>query len=167
MSGLLDQGVMAVHLLSAAAWFGALVYRAFFVDPKASEFFAGAAEYERFALDLADGMRQVVMAALLTCGLSGFVLAGLRWNPADGWLALVAGKAGLWAVAFAVFAYISWVYWPRRVFATADEWPPVRRQGLILSLVMIGIAGSGMVLGQLAQGLRPAGTTSWPLVVPK
>ena len=42
----------------------------------------------------------------------------------------------------------SWVYWPRRVFATADEFPKVRRQGLALALVMIGIAASGMVLGQ-------------------
>jgi hypothetical protein len=157
---LLDQAVMAVHLLSAAAWFGALVYRTLFVDPKAQKFFAAGAGFERFSLDLAHGMRRVVMAALLTCGLSGFVLVGLRWSASDGWLALVAGKAGLWAVAFAVFAYVSWVYWPRRVFATADEWPAVRRWGLLLSLAMIGIAGLGVVLGQLAQAIRTAGPIS-------
>jgi hypothetical protein len=153
MSGtlLLDRLAAAVHLLSAAAWFGALVYRAFFVDPKARKFFAGGAGYERFSLDLADGMRYVVLVALLTCGLSGFALVGLRWSPADGWLVLVAGKAGLWAVAFALFAYISWVFWPRRVFADAADWPAVRRQGLALSLVMIGIAGLGIVLGQAAR----------------
>src|SRR5690349_10772635 len=70
---LLDQVAAAIHLLSAAAWFGALVYRAFFVDPKALRFFGGGAGYERFSLDLAHGMRAVVLAALLTCGLSGFV----------------------------------------------------------------------------------------------
>ena len=157
MIWLLDQAATAVHLLSAAAWFGALVYRTLFVDPKALRFFAAGAEYERFSLDLAHGMRRVVTAALLTCGLSGFVLVGLRWNPADGWLTLIAGKAGLWAVAFAVFAYVSWVFWPRRVFATADEWPAIRRQGLALSLTMIGIAGLGIVLGQLAQAPRSCG----------
>src|SRR5262245_31090851 len=146
-----DQIAAAVHMMSAAAWFGALVYRVFFVDPKAHKFFAGGAGFERFSLDLAHGMRYVVLLALLICGLSGFVLVGLRWSAADGWLELVAGKAGLWAVALALFAYISWVFWPRRVFAAAADWPATRRQGLALALVMIGIAGLGFVLGQAAR----------------
>jgi hypothetical protein len=148
---LLDRVAAGAHVLAAAAWFGALVYRAFFVDPRALRFFAGGAAYERFSLDLAHGMRYVVLAALLTCGLSGFVLIGLRWSPSEGWLALVAGKAGLWAVGLGLFAYISWVFWPRRVFAGPAEWPAVRRQGRALALVMIGIAGLGIVLGQAAQ----------------
>jgi hypothetical protein len=160
VSGLLDQAIAAVHHLSAAAWFGALVYRVFFVDPKAIKFFGAGAEFERFSLDLADGMRYVVMAALLTCGLTGFVLVGLRWNSNDGWLELMATKAGLWTIAFALFAYISWVFWPRRVFAVASDWPSVRRQGLILSLVMIGVAGLGFVLGQLGQAARNAAILS-------
>ena len=154
---LLDQAVAAVHLLSAAAWFGALVYRAFFVDPRALAFFRGGAEHERFSLELAHGMRYVVLLALFTCGLSGFVLVGLRWTPADGWLALMAAKAAFWAVGFALFAYISWVFWPRRVFAGPADWPRVRRQGAALALLMIGIAGLGIVLGQLGQGVRAAG----------
>lgn len=154
MTPLLDSTLAAIHLFSGAAWFGALVYRTFFVDPKALRFLGGGRAYERFSLDLAHGMRPVVLAALLACGLSGFALAGLRWHPADDWLALIAGKVGLWAVAFAAFAYVSWVFWPRRVFATADEWPGIRRQGLVVSLVMIGIAGLGIVLGQLSQAVR-------------
>ena len=157
MTTLLEQVVAMAHLLSASAWFGALVFRTFFVDPKARRFLNDGSSYERFSLDLAHGMRGVVLLALLTCGLSGFVLVGLRWDPAEGWLALVAGKAGLWAVGFAVFAYISWVFWPRRVFATVDEWPAIRRQGLVLALVMIGIAGLGIVLGQLSQAARQFG----------
>jgi hypothetical protein len=154
MSSLIEQAAAAVHLLSAAAWFGALVYRAFFVDPRATRFFAPA-EHERFALHLADGMRYVVLAALLACGLSGFALLGLRWNPsAPGWLTLMGLKAGVWAAAFAVFAYISWVYWPRRVFAVSSEYGAIRRQGLGLALVMIAFAGLGMVLGQVGQALR-------------
>lgn len=151
---LLDLTLAAVHGLSAAAWFGALVYRTLFVDPKAQAFLGSGAEYERFSLHLAHGMRYVVLAALLTCGLSGFALAGLRWSADDGWRALVAGKVGLWLVAGALFAYISWVFWPRRVFADAGQWRRVRRQGLVLSGVMIGIAGLGFVLGQAAQVMR-------------
>ena len=151
---LIDQFVAAVHHLSAAAWFGALVYRAFFVDPKAFKFFRVSAEFEHFSLALAHGMRYVVLAALLTCGLSGFVLVGLRWNSAGSWVALMACKLTLWVIAFALFAYISWVFWPRRVFAAGDELSRVRRQGLVLGLVMIGIAALGIVLGQLGQGVR-------------
>ena len=162
MTALLDQVLITIHLLSAAAWFGALVYRTLFVDSKAIRFFAGGPDFERFSLDLAHGMRGVVLTALLACGLSGFALMGLRWCPGNGWAALNAGKAGLWAVAFAVFAYVSWVYWPRRVFATADEWSGVRRQGLVLSLLMIGIAGLGIVVGQLSQAARVSGSgDSW------
>src|SRR3954463_2168112 len=144
MTPLLGKVVATAHLVSAAAWFGALVYRTLFVDPKAIRFLGGGSAYERFSLDLAHGMRGVVLVALLMCALSGFALAGVRWNSADGWQALVAGKVGLWAFAFAAFAYVSWVFWPRRVFATADEWAAVRRHGLILSFVMIGIAAVGM-----------------------
>lgn len=151
---ILNECVSSVHVLSSAAWFGALVYRAFFVEPKASRFFRGSAEYERFSLDLAHGMRYVVMSALIVCGLSGFTLLGLHWNRSEGWLSLMAGKAGLWLVACVLFAYISWVFWPRRVFASEEEWPRVRRQGFILACAMIGIAGVGFVLGQFAQAIR-------------
>ncbi|HVK11210.1 MAG TPA: hypothetical protein VM597_20745 [Gemmataceae bacterium] len=148
---MLERLLATVHLLSGAAWFGALVYRVFFVDPKAARFLNRGPEFERFSLDLAHGMRLVVLAALLACGLSGFVWLGLKWNSGETWLTLMGVKAGLWAVALALFAYISWVFWPRRVFATADEWPRVRRQGVWLALTMIGIAAAGMVLGQVAR----------------
>jgi hypothetical protein len=154
MTAILEPVLAAIHLLSAAAWFGALGYRLFVVDPKARKLVGDGTELERFALHMADGMRWAVLAALLTCGLSGFALAGLRWNPSADWFALIAIKAGLWAVALAGFTYVSWVYWPRRVFATADEWAGVRRRGLLLSLTMIGVAGLGMVLGQLCAAAR-------------
>jgi hypothetical protein len=160
MTGFIEHALAAVHLLSAAGWFGALGYRLFFVDPKAMTFLDGGAEFERFALHLADGMRRVALAALLTCGLSGFALAGLRWNTADGWVALVASKTGLWLIAFAGFAYVSWVFWPRRVFATVDEWAGVRRQGVLISLAMVAIASLGIVLGQLCQAARTTGEWS-------
>jgi uncharacterized membrane protein len=156
MSRLLEHSLAAIHMLSAAAWLGALVYRVFFVDRKATKFFQRESEYERYSLDLAHGMRYVVMAALIACGLSGFVMAGLRWNASESWLSIMVAKTVLWMIASALFAYISWVFWPRRVFADASEWPGLRRQGLLLSLVMIGIAALGMVLGQIAQTLAIA-----------
>ncbi|WP_020471827.1 hypothetical protein [Zavarzinella formosa] len=148
---LLDHLLAAVHLLSGAAWFGALVYRTFFVDPKAMRFFHEGTEFERYSLDLAHGMRYVVMLALVTCGLSGFVLLGLRWNSSQGWLAFMGIKSGLWIIAFGLFGYISWVFWPKRVFATRTELPRLHRQGFLLAFTMIVIAATGMMLGQLAK----------------
>ncbi|MSR53116.1 MAG: hypothetical protein EXS09_07465 [Gemmataceae bacterium] len=154
---ILDECVSAIHHLSAAAWFGALVYRAFFLDPKARRFFDDGAKYERFSLELAHGMRFVVMVALATCGLTGFFLIGSKWNSSDAWVIAILGKTGLWIVACALFAYISWVFWPRRVFAVRSEWPRVHRQGLILTVTMIAIAASGFLLGQTARALREMG----------
>jgi hypothetical protein len=149
-----EQIVAMIHLIAAAGWFGALVYRTLFVDPRALRFFGQTDGYEQFSLALADRMRWVVMAALLTSGLSGFVLLGLRWNPSAGWQTLMLVKAVSWTIAFAVFAYISWVFWPRRLFAIQSEYRKVRRQGLALALTMITLAGLGIVLGQLGQTVR-------------
>jgi len=150
----LEEAIRVVHSLSAAAWFGSLVYRTFCVDPKLKSFFGNGKTFEHASLHLAQGMRYVVLAALFICGLSGFALAGLRWNSNENWLTLMACKTGLWLLAFALFAYISWVFWPRRVFADSGDWPSVRRQGIVMSFVMIGLAGLGFVLGQLGQTVR-------------
>ena len=150
-ANLLEDVLRIIHSLAAAAWFGALVYRTFFVDPKLKSFLGNGASFEHASLHLAHGMRYVVLMALVVCGLTGFALAGLRWNLSDGWLTLMAAKSVLWLIAFGIFAYISWVFWPRRVFADETDWLRVRRQGLAISLTMIGLAGLGFVLGQLGQ----------------
>lgn len=147
----LEQVVAAIHTLSSAAWLGSLVYRVLFVDPKAMRSLGDGAEFERFSLDLAHGMRYVVVLALLSCGLSGFGLLGLQWTAAEIWQILMLTKGALWLIAAGLFTYISWVYWPRRVFADEMEWPAVRRQGVLLSFIMIGIASLGFVFGQLAR----------------
>src|SRR5579871_2853729 len=117
-----EQVLIWAHGLSAAAWFGAIFYRTLIVDPKAFGYFADRADYERFSTHLAHGMRYVVTAGLLTCGLSGFALAGLRWEPANGvWVGLIAAKVGVWAAACGLFTYVSWVHWPWRCLAAPDE----------------------------------------------
>ncbi len=154
MLELTEHLLAAAHLISGAAWFGALVYRTLFVDPKAIKFFKTDGEFERFSLDLAHGMRYVVLLALVTCGGSGFLLLGMRWTPSQEWLTLMGVKTALWVVAFGLFGYISWVFWPKRVFATGDEVKKLRRQGLALTVVMIVIAVAGMALGQWAKSWR-------------
>jgi hypothetical protein len=155
---LLEQLLFCVHGLSAAAWFGAIFYRTLVVDGKAFRFFADAADYERFSTHLAHGMRYLVSAGMLTCAASGFVLAGLRWNPDSGlWLGLVAAKVAVQLAAAGVFAYVSYVHWPWRSLAAPEECAGYRREGRRLALAMVGLSGTGFLLGQACRLAYPAG----------
>lgn len=155
--GILEQFLYWVHGLSAAAWFGGIFYRTIVIDPKAFRYFRDRAEYERFSTHLAHGMRYFVTAGLLTCGLSGFALLGLRWEvSSDGLMGVMGAKVAVWLLACGLFAYVSWVHWPWRAFATPAEFRGYRRQGIVLAVGMVLLAGTGFALGQacrLAAGL--------------
>ena len=146
---LLEQFLYCVHGLSAAAWFGAIFYRAAVVDGKALSFFAKRSDYEHFSTHMAHNMRYFVIAGLLTCGLSGFALLGLKWDGASAaWLALMAAKGGVWLAAMGLFTYVSWVHWPWRALSAPEEFAAYRRQGQRLAYAMVLLAGTGFALGQ-------------------
>lgn len=153
---LLEQVLFWAHGLSAAAWFGAIFYRTLVVDSKAFGYFPDHADYERFSTHLAHGMRYLVTAGLLTCGLSGFALAGLRWHAGNAaWIGLMAAKIAVWLAACGLFAYVSWVHWPWRSLASPSEFRGYRREGIVLACAMVLLSGTGFILGQacrLAQG---------------
>lgn len=151
---LLELFLYWVHGLSAAAWFGAIFYRAAVVDRKAFTFFARPAEYEHFSTHLAHNMRYFVTAGLLVCGLSGFALVGLKWDGASAaWLALTGAKAGAWLAACGLFTYVSWVHWQWRACAAPAESGYYRKQGQRLAYAMVILAGTGFALGQAARAL--------------
>lgn len=151
-SKLLEQFLYWVHGLSGAAWFGAIFYRTLVVDGKAFAYFDRTADYERFSTHLAHNMRYFVTAGLLTCGLSGFALVGLKWDGAStAWLALMAAKAGVWLGACGLFTYVSWVHWPWRALAAPAEFATYRRHGQRLAVGMVVLAGTGFALGQGAR----------------
>lgn len=152
---LLEQLLVWAHGMSAAAWFGGIFYRTFIVDPKAFAYFQNRADYERFSTHLAHGMRYVVTAGLLTCGLTGFALAGLRWVPSAAWLGLMAAKLVVWLGACGLFAYVSWVHWPWRSLSAPHEFAAYRRQGQVLAATMVLLAGTGFALGQACRMTLP------------
>ena len=153
----LEQVLFWVHGMSAAAWFGAIFYRTLVVDGKAFRYFTGAADYERFCTHMADGMRYVVAAGMLTCATSGFLLAGWRWNPDNAvWLGPVGAKVAVQVAAAGLFAYVSYVHWPWRSFAAPEESPKYRREGQRLALAMVALSGLGFVLGQACRLAYPA-----------
>lgn len=154
---LLEQVLFWAHGLSAAAWFGAIFYRTAVIDGKAFAYFADRREYERFSTHLAHGMRYLVTAGLLTTGLTGFALAGLRWASGnDTWASLMAAKVVAWLLACGLFAYVSWVHWPWRSLAAPAEMPGYRREGVWLACGMVALSGTGFLLGQACRLAYPA-----------
>ena len=146
----LHAALLAVHLLSVAAWFGALIYRTFVVNVRARIYFDKRdRDYEEFMLVLTDGARRVVLAALLAGGLSGVGLLALRSQRlADPvWAAMLLTKSALFALLFAGFVYISWWLWPRRSFALPAEFPAEQRHSHVVALVMLGLLTVAMLLG--------------------
>jgi uncharacterized membrane protein len=146
----IEFALSTIHYLAGAVWFGALIYRTFFVDPRAKRFFERPQQYEHYALNLAQGMRWVVLLALVITGATGFTLVGLRWQDDAMWQRLMLAKVIIWIVALGIFAYISWVYWPQRVFMVPSESKRLNAQGLGLALGMIAISGLGILLGRIA-----------------
>lgn len=151
---LLEQLLFWVHGLSGAAWFGAIFYRTLVIDAKAFSFFARVQDYEHFSTHLAHNMRYFVLAGLLTCGLSGFAILGVRWDGANAvWLALMATKAAVWLGACVLFTYVSWVHWPWRACAAPEEFAAYRQHGQRLAVAMVVLAGAGFALGQACRAV--------------
>jgi hypothetical protein len=151
---LLEQFLFWVHGLSAAAWFGAIFYRAAVIDNKAFTYFAQRRDYEHFSTHLAHNMRYFVLAGLFTCGLSGFALIGLKWDGQNAaWLMLMFTKAAVWLGALGLFTYVSWVHWPWRALAAPTEFEQYRRDGQRLAYAMVVLAGTGFAFGQAARAI--------------
>jgi Flp pilus assembly protein TadB len=139
--------VALVHAGLAAAWIGGMTYSLFVVQPKLRRFF-GPDEDSREALTavIASGNRWKVLALIALIGLSGLVLVWLTSSPL--WLHVV--KAFLLLGATAVFWYVSWRHWPRRIFATPTERPVLQRQLHLLATTMLVLSATAFTLGVIA-----------------
>jgi hypothetical protein len=85
-------------------------------------------------------------------GLAAVAMAGDH-RPGAGWTAVIVAKAVLLALAMAVFAYVSWRLWPRRVFALPAELPRLYRVFRRAAYTMIVMVGAEIVLGVAARTL--------------
>ena len=139
------------HALGAAVWLGAMSYSLVVAQPRLLRLFGSPQAAEEPATVLAAGARWRVVGliGLLAATGAGLVLAVGADRSAWWWAAVIA-KAALTAVAAAVFWYVSWRMWPRRLFAlpgeVAGHQARFRRAGALL-LVTVGAA---FVLGVAA-----------------
>lgn len=145
---------IAVHVLGGGVWIGAMVFSVFILHPRAERFFTRAAEFEDFIFSVVHGARYKVLAGIAAIVASGVALALAHPDQAPVWSWLVAVKVALLLVSLALFLHVSFTLWPRRVFATEDELPAVRRRFWWIGVVMIACNGVNMGLGVLARVVR-------------
>lgn len=147
--------IVGVHVLGGGIWIGAMAFSVFVLHPRAERFFAGSSTFEDLLFTVVHGARWKVVAGIVGIIASGVALTVMR-APSTGtaWDAIVAAKVGLLALSLALFCHVSWVLWPRRVFASAAELPAIRRRFRVVGVVMIACNAINMGLGILAGALR-------------
>jgi Flp pilus assembly protein TadB len=117
------------------------------VQPKLARMVGGDSDAQEDAQRiLANGNRWPVVGMVTVLWLSGAALVARE--PGD-WL-LVAVKAALLAAASALFWWVSWRAWPRRVFALPTELPALQRRFRAVAVTMLALVGAAFVLSYLA-----------------
>jgi putative copper export protein len=149
-----------VHVGTAAAWLGSMLYSLFVVRPRTKAFFSEDENREDFAIVLASGARWKVLALVTVLALSGVGLTVLEITAEDGpeatWAALVAAKGAALVVALGLFVYVSWRLWPARAKAHALGTPDLPRHQRRFALVAVALTlavAAGLALGSVADAL--------------
>jgi len=124
-----------------------MAYSLFVVQPKLKRFF-GPDEDSREALTavIASGNRWKVLGLIAVIAVTGLIL--LLLDDDHWWIHAV--KAILLLIATAIFWYVSWRHWPRRVFATSAERPALQHQLRALATVMLALTALAFALGVAA-----------------
>lgn len=155
MSAIASALVIATHVVGGGVWIGAMVFSVFILHPRAERFFQRSADFEDFIFSIVHGARYKVLTGIAAIVLTGVALIHVRDVPPGPWRWLVVAKIALLIASLALFLYVSFALWPRRVFAREDELPAVRRRFWWIGVVMIACNAANAGLGVLARVLRP------------
>lgn len=145
---------LAVHVVGGGVWIGAVAFNVFILHPRAERFFQRSADLEDFVFSVVHGARYKVLAGVAAIAASGAWLTARHAGSPAPWSWLVAAKVALLLASLGLFLYVSFVLWPRRVFAREDELPAVRRRFWVVGVAMILCNTANMGAGLLARVLR-------------
>lgn len=146
--------LLAVHIVAAAVWLGAMAYSLAVLQPRLRRFFADPVRSEELATFLAAGARWKVIAMIGLLGVTGAGLVAVEgWQHSTGWRLAVLAKVVLLLVAAGFFCWVSWRLWPARVFALPAEVPRWQRRFDAVGAVLIGLVGAEFLLGAVAHVL--------------
>jgi Flp pilus assembly protein TadB len=141
---MVTRALVLVHAGVAALWLGSMAYSLFTVQPKLAAM-VGEGAVEDAQRILAHGNRWRVVALITVLWVTGIALAVVGDPP----VGPTSVKAVLLAAATALFWWISWRAWPRRVFALPAEIPALQRQFRAVALAMFGLVGAAFVISYL------------------
>lgn len=160
MGTVLTAALVLLHAGVAALWLGSMAYSLFVVQPRLGRMVGtDPTRVEDAQRELAQGNRWPVTGLITVLWLSGIGLTVLGAGDGSGgfagsggsgwWWAAVGAKAGLLAAATALFWWVSWRGWPRRVFALPDELPALQRRFRAVALAMFALVGTAFAVGVL------------------
>jgi hypothetical protein len=144
-----------VHAGTGAAWVGSMAYSLFVVQPRIARVLPAGTTEEVYR-ELAAGNRWRVVGLIATLALSGTGLAAVPPGGATHtgwWTPLVVAKVVLLVAASALFWWVSWRGWPRRIFALPAELPDLQRRFRAVAVAMCGLVGAAFALGVIASHL--------------
>ena len=139
---MVTRALVLVHAGVAALWLGSMAYSLFAVQPKLARM-VGPDNVEDAQRTLAHGNRRPVVAMITVLWVTGIALA---WKEPS---AAGAVKGILLAAATALFWWVSWRGWPRRVFALKAELPALQRQFRAAAFAMFALVGAAFAVSYL------------------
>lgn len=127
-----------------------MAYSLFVVQPRVVRVLPDPVRAEDLYRELGAGNRRLVIGLIALLALSGvgllFVQSGHTWI----WWLTIGLKVLLLAGAAALFWWVSWRGWPRRVFALPEEIPAEQARFRRVALSMAALVGAAFVLGVAA-----------------
>jgi hypothetical protein len=146
---------LLAHLGVGALWLGSMAYSLFVVQPRIAALMPDAAQAEEVYRTLAAGNRWRVVALIAALWVTGGALVALHKGPVGtAWWLAVSGKVALLAAASALFWWVSWRGWPRRVFALPAELPAEQARFRRVALTMAVLVAAAFGLGALLTAAR-------------
>jgi hypothetical protein len=137
------------HAGVGAVWLGSMAYSLLVVQPRIRRVL-NAGTTEEVYRELAAGNRWRVVGLIGVLAVTGLGLVATdRAGATALWWILVTAKAALLFVAGALFWWVSWRGWPRRIFALPEELPPIQRRFRAVALAMAALVGAAFALGVL------------------
>jgi hypothetical protein len=145
--------LILVHVGVGAVWLGAMGYSLFVVQPRVRRVLPDPVRAEELYRELAAGNRWRVIALIGLLGASGVGLLFVQDGHSYGWWLTIWLKVLALVGASALFWWVSWRGWPRRIFALPAELPAEQHRFRRVALAMTALASLGFGLGLVASHL--------------
>lgn len=145
--------LVLVHLGVAAVWLGSMSYSLFVVQPRIRRVLPDPVRAEELFRELGAGNRWPVIGLIAALAASGTGLVFVHDGHSYGWWLTIWLKVLLLAAASALFWWVSWRGWPRRVFALPAELPSEQARFRRVAVAITTLVGLAFGLGVLASHL--------------